>query len=314
MQLQAVRPSTLTGLYQVLLREGGRKGAPLSTRTVGYVHAVLRKALNDAVRNDQLLATNPAERAKRPRMSTAPKVLDVWDAGQLSTFLAEVSTHRLFPFFRLASYTGARRGELLYLRWDNVVLDGGEPHILIRGSVSMIRGHRVEGTTKSGRSRSVSIDPGTVEILRGHAERQAKECERASGSWRESRHVFRTEMGTPLYGEAPGSVLRAAVRDFNEANPTKQLPPMRLHDLRHVHATLLLKAGVPVHVVAARLGHADPAITLRVYAHVLPVQASEVASLFAAAMADSGTPEATELADALAHRVVAQSDGTVAGL
>ena len=314
MQLQAVRPSTLTGLYQVLLREGGRKGAPLSTRTVGYVHAVLRKALNDAVRNDQLLATNPAERAKRPRMSTAPKVLDVWDAGQLSTFLAEVSTHRLFPFFRLASYTGARRGELMYLRWDNVVLDGGEPHILIRGSVSMIRGHRVEGTTKSGRSRSVSIDPGTVEILRGHAERQAKERERASGSWRESRHVFRMEMGTPLYGEAPGSVLRAAVRDFNEANPTKQLPPMRLHDLRHVHATLLLKAGVPVHVVAARLGHADPAITLRVYAHVLPVQASEVASLFAAAMADSGTPEATELADALAHRVVAQSDGTVAGL
>jgi len=72
--------------------------------------------------------------------------------------------------------------------------------------------------------------------------------------------------------------------------------------------------AVPVHVVAARLGHADPAITLRVYAHVLPVQASEVASLFAAAMADSGTPEATELADALAHRVVAQSDGTVAGL
>ncbi len=178
----------------------------------------------------------------------------------------------------------------------------------------MVRGHRVEGTTKSGRSRSVSIDPGTVEILRGHAERQAKERERASGSWRESRHVFRMEMGTPLYGEAPGSVLRAAVRDFNEANPTKQLPPMRLHDLRHVHATLLLKAGVPVHVVAARLGHADPALTLRVYAHVLPVQASEVASLFAAAMADSGAPEAIELADALAHRVVAQSDGTGAGL
>lgn len=119
-----------------------------------------------AVRNGQLLATNPAERAKRPRASTAPKVLDVWDAGQLSTFLAEVSTHRLFPFFRLASYTETRRGELLYLRWDNVVLDDGEPHIFIRGSVSMVRGHRVEGTTKSGRSRRVSIDPGTVEILR----------------------------------------------------------------------------------------------------------------------------------------------------
>lgn len=57
---------------------------------------------------------------------------------------------------------------------------------------------------------------------------------------------------------------------------------MRLHHLRHVHATLLLKAGVPVHVVAARLGHADPAITLRVYAHVLRDQAVEVAQIFAA--------------------------------
>jgi integrase len=59
---------------------------------------------------------------------------------------------------------------------------------------------------------------------------------------------------------------------------------MRLHDLRHIHATLLLKAGVPVHVVAARLGHADPAITLRVYAHVLRDQASEVVQVFASAV------------------------------
>ena len=70
---------------------------------------------------------------------------------------------------------------------------------------------------------------------------------------------------------------------------TSGLPPARLYDLRHVHATTLLLAGVPVHVVAARLGHADPAITLRVYAHVLREQAAGVADVFARAL--EGSPE-----------------------
>jgi integrase len=62
------------------------------------------------------------------------------------------------------------------------------------------------------------------------------------------------------------------------------LPRARLHDLRHLHATTLLLAGVPVHVVAARLGHADPAVTLRVYAHVLREQAASVGDIFAQAV------------------------------
>ena len=97
MRLQAVKPSTLSSLYRTLLAEGGRSGGPLSARTVGYVHAVLRKAFNDAVLTDQLIASNPAERAKRPRATAPVQVREVWDASQLMTFLAEVETHRLFP-------------------------------------------------------------------------------------------------------------------------------------------------------------------------------------------------------------------------
>ena len=66
--------------------------------------------------------------------------------------------------------------------------------------------------------------------------------------------------------------------------PQGALPPIRLHDLRHVHATTLLLAGVPVHVVANRLGHADPSTTLRVYAHVLREQAAGAADVFAQAV------------------------------
>lgn len=76
---------------------------------------------------------------------------------------------------------------------------------------------------------------------------------------------------------------------------------MRLHDLRHVHATLLLKAGVPVHVAAARLGHADPAITLRVYVHVLRDQAVEVAHIFAAVVDQSVDSDELVLANPLAN-------------
>ena len=148
----------------------------------------------------------------------------------------------------------------------------------------MVAGHRVEGTTKSGRMRTVGLDARTVRVLREHAERQATERERAGHSWHESGHVFRMEAGTPLFPDIAGELMRRTIRALNSAHPETPLPHMKLHDLRHIHASLLLKAGVPVHVVAARLGHDDPAITLRVYAHVLRDQASEVAQLFASAV------------------------------
>lgn len=98
---------------------GGRRGEGLSARTVDHVHAVLRRALNDAVRVDRLLTSNPAERAKRPRRDPAgPR--SVWSPDELASFLAVAQSHRLFPFFRLAAYSGARRGELLNLRWADV--------------------------------------------------------------------------------------------------------------------------------------------------------------------------------------------------
>ena len=90
---------------------------------------------------------------------------------QLRAFLDTASQHRLFAFYRLAAYTGARRGELLNLRWHDIDLDHGE--VRITGSAAVIAGQRIEGTTKSGRSRTVSIDPSTVQVLRDHRKRQA---------------------------------------------------------------------------------------------------------------------------------------------
>jgi integrase len=296
LRLQSLRPAMLSKLYRELSEGGGKDGRPLSTSTVAHVHRTLRKALTDAVRVEQVLATNPAERAKLPRTRRGEPGM-VWTTAQLAAFLHQASTHRLSAFFRLAAYTGGRRGELLALRWPALDLDATE--LTFSGSTDVIDGERIDDSTKSGRSRVVSLDAGTVAVLREHRRRQLEERMKAGPRWRESEFVFTAEDGAPLYPDTLTALMRKLIRDYNEpaipgrgrGHPRKRLPapdsplpPARLHDLRHVHATTLLLAGVPVHVVANRLGHADPSTTLRVYAHVLREQASAAADVFARAV------------------------------
>jgi integrase len=188
--IQAVRPSTITKLYRDLLTSGGRHGKPLAITTVTHLHAVLRKAFRDAVIVDGLIGGNPVERAKRPRMQTQEPGT-VWTVAQLRAFLATARQHRLFAFFHAAAYTGARRGELLNLRWTDIDLDAKK--ITITGSTAVIGGERVNGTTKSGRTRVISIDDDTVAVLR-------------SARW--TRPLSNSERATPGVGPRTGMCSR----------------------------------------------------------------------------------------------------------
>lgn len=149
--------------------------------------------------------------------------------------------------------------------------------------MGFVAGERIEGTTKSSRSRVVSLDPGTVDVLKAHRKRQLADKLKAGEFWKgaEDGHVFTTGWGEPVHPDTVSSLMATLIKEHNAADGVTPLPHARLHDLRHVHATTLLLAGVPVHVVAARLGHADPAITLRVYAHVVNDQLAEAATIFA---------------------------------
>lgn len=300
LRLQAIRPTTLTKLYQELLKSGRANGKPLARSTVDKVHAVLRKAFNDAVKFEGVMSSNPADRAKRPRRTSGPSI-EVWTADELRLFLGLMAEHRLRAFYRLAAYTGARRGELLNLRWADI--DWKAPAIRIRGSVGMVDGERIEGTTKGGKERTVSIDPGTVKELKGHRRRQMADQAKVGEDWPDTGHVFTTGLGAPIYPDTVTQLMGKIIRSYNvpdlknpEMTLATPLPHARLHDLRHVHATMLLIAGVPVHVVAERLGHADPAITLRIYAHVIRTHAAGVADIFATAAdkSDAANAEADD--------------------
>ncbi|GAA2136563.1 tyrosine-type recombinase/integrase [Actinomadura napierensis] len=279
LRLQAVRPARITKLYRDLLTGGGENGKALGISTVTRTHAILRKAFGDAVLVDELIPSNPVERAKRPKaVLNEPDA--VWTTAQLRTFLGAVGRHRLFAFYHLAAYTGARRGELLNLRWSSLDLDAKQ--ITISGSTGVVAGERIEGATKSGRSRVVSIDDETVTVLREHRKAQAADKLLVGEKWQgaEDGYVFATGWGEPIHPDTVGWLMTKTIRAYNKPperpRSAEPLPHARVHDLRHIHATTLLLAGVPVHVVAARLGHADPAITLRVYAHV--VRSAEVAA------------------------------------
>jgi integrase len=167
MRLQALRPAVISKLYRDLSEHGSRDGGPLSVSTVSHIHRTLRKALADA-------------RSKRPKhASTEPA--QIWTVEQLGAFLDAARSHRLFAFYRLAAYTGARRGELLYLRWAAVNLDSAE--VTFGGSTAVIRGQRIEGSTKGGRSRTVSLDRDSGTVLRDYRRQQAEERLAARSAW-----------------------------------------------------------------------------------------------------------------------------------
>jgi integrase len=277
--LAALTTERIDRLYRELERGGRadhRKGEPLSPRTVRYVHTILSAALAAAVRTRRL-ARNPAAVASPPtaRQAKAPE-MHPWTAAQLGAFLGWAREHaENHPLWHVLAHTGMRRGEALALRWRDADLEAGT--LRVRRSAGMVRtageGASVtEGDTKSGKPRLIDLDDATAAVLRARRrERGALALQLA----RDDALIF-----GDLEGQLrnPEHVSRQFARDITRCG---SVPPVRLHDLRHTHATILLTAREPVHVVSQRLGHASAVVTMTVYAHVLPGSQREAANLFA---------------------------------
>jgi integrase len=270
--LQKVTPVILNKLYadlQVNGRRGG-KGA-LSGRTARGVHMVLRRALADAVRQ-RLVNMNPAELADVPKANAGE--MKVWSAGDVRAFLEHMKDDRLYALWLTAATTGMRRGELCGLRWAMVDIDAGRLSVietLLDVDHKLVAG---EPKTKSGR-RSIALDHVTVAALRAHQTAQKVERLAFGSGFNDRGLVFVREDGEPIH---PAWLSRAFTQRVRAAG----VPMIRLHDVRHTAATLSLAAGLHPKVVSERLGHANVAITMDVYSHVLPAMQQDAADKIAA--------------------------------
>lgn len=263
LRLQKLSPASVQIVYSRLLAAG------LSKRSVEQVHEVLHRALRQAVQWG-FIGRNPADAVSVPRpVRHEMKTLSEEELRRL--FAATARVDRLHPLWVLLGTTRLRIGEALGLRWEDLDLDRGR--LEVRRALQRQRGAGlvfVEPKTARSR-RSVYLATGTVEVLRWHSARQAKERLFAGAQWVDSGLVFTTRTGRPL---EHGTVTYG----FGKALKAAGLPKMRIHDLRHTAATLLLKHGVHPKVVQELLGHSTITLTLDTYSHVVPSLHAEVAT------------------------------------
>ena len=274
-QLRDLTPAILQQLSSQLRQSGGirKAGEPgnkeLSNKSVRNHLGALSAALAYAV-SLGYIAANPMASVKKPSARRS-KEMTVWDNFEVSVFLSETKGHRLYPLFRLALYTGARRGELLGLRWSDIDFVAGQ--MSIRQNLVLVDGRLHFDTPKSHEARTVDVDEATMEIL---SQWRVQQREQLAGLQVSGDLVFVNNDGAPLRPDSTSQWFDRAVE--SSSNHRR----ITFHEMRHTHATLLLKVPVPVHVVSRRLGHSDVGFTLRTYAHVLPGQQAEAAGTFAA--------------------------------
>ncbi|HVM36261.1 MAG TPA: tyrosine-type recombinase/integrase [Actinomycetota bacterium] len=269
--LSKLGAADLDRLYRRLREKGGRAGRPLAPNTIRRAHGILHRALGQGVRWGWL-GVNPASSATPPRVPM-PDINPPAPHELAKLFaLATETDIDLADYILLAAATGARRSELVALRWADLDLDRGSVWVA-RGIVLGFNG-LVEKDTKTHAARRVSLDPTTVAAMVAHRSRALERAQLCGVQLEDGAFVFSNEVdGSDCW--YPDSVSRSFAKLCRKAG----LKGVRLHDLRHYVATRLLSAGVDVRTVAGRLGHRNAATTLNVYSHFLVESDREAANV-----------------------------------
>ena len=254
LKLKTLSPAHVQSFYRDKLDRG------LSPATVQKIHAVLHKALDQAVRWS-LVPRNATEVVKAPRPT--PEEIRPLNSEQVKVLLEAASGERFEAVYVLAIHTSLRQGELLGLKWEDVDLKNGL--IRVRRTLTRYRGRLLLSEPKTKRSRrTVRLTKPAVDALREHLARQMVQMESLGDLYGDQGLVFATQKGTLVN---PSNLRK---RSFAPLLKKARLPSTRFHDLRHTCATLLLARNVNPKIVSEMLGHATIAITLDTYSHVLP--------------------------------------------
>ncbi|MFA5368215.1 MAG: site-specific integrase, partial [Dehalococcoidia bacterium] len=232
----------------------------LSGQTVRHHHTALHKALQTAVEWG-VLSRNVADAVKSPRIEKTD--MQTWKEDDIIRFLDVVKNTPYHALFYTALFTGMRRSELLALRWRDVDLILSQ--IYVSRSLHCLRdGTVIFRPTKTAKSRrTISLPPSATLVLREHYEKQKLERFMMGIRLEDDDLVFSHPDGKPFL---PNTVTHSWIRLVRHSG----LKPIRFHDARHTHASMMLKQGVHPKIVQERLGHANIAVTFDIYSHVTP--------------------------------------------
>ncbi len=261
--LEKLTPAHIVQLHAKLRQTScANKDGLLSPTTIRHVHRVLHTALGHAVKW-RLISINPASSVDAP--SPARSEMRCYDAGEAARFL-ETSTSegiRWQAFFAIAMSTGLRLGEMIGLRWQDVDLQTGT--LVVRQTIQRVPkiGIVVKAPKTATSRRPVALGKAIVTLLRQHRIVQNETRLQLGSFWQDRDLVFPSELGTPLED-------KAVRRAYDRICKLADVPKIRIHDLRHTTATLLLTTNVHPKIVSERLGHSTSAITLQTYSHVAP--------------------------------------------
>jgi integrase len=237
-KLTNLRPQHIQSLYSEKLDSG------LSKKTVHHIHAVTRRVLNQAVKWG-LLFQNPTSQVTPPKVDRIRP--NVWTVEQAQCFLQSTKDHKWYGIYLIALTTGARRGEILGLTWENI--DWDRKTLTIDKTVITVKNRVVISEPKTRYSRRTISAPQTVlDTL--------YENKGISGL------IFKTSVGTPI---GPNNL----IRDFKNETRKAGLPIIRFHDLRHTCATILFQKDVHPKKVQELLGHSSITVTLDRYSHLI---------------------------------------------
>lgn len=273
MLLRDLEPVHLQELYNDLQAQG-------LTRTPHYVHRLLHRALKLAVRWGWI-DRNPATRTLPPTWT--PPEREIWDVDELQTFLEATEEHELYPLWLLIITTGLRISEVMGLQWYDVVLGENTGRLTVERTRSRT-GDVQPPKTKAG-NRTITLSSEAVDALRRQRRQQevwdapdgpdaGRRVRMEFGEW-----VFTDPSGEPISYSRTAQVTRRVIKSL-----APRVSYCTLHDMRHLHITLLLAKGVPVPTVAKRAGHTNSQITMSTYAHALPSEDERAAEAISAVL------------------------------
>jgi integrase len=250
-RLSKLQPITISAAYSAAL-------AHLAPRTVQHMHRCLSQALKQAVRW-RPLPRNPCDDCGPPRVER--RDMKVWDVETISTALELSRSWRVHIPVVLAALCGLRRGEIAALRWRHVDLDRAQLSV-IESAEQTKNGVRLK-SPKNGKGRTVALPAIVVSELRAHRLRQAQDLLQLGVRLNDETFICAREDGEALQ---PNSIGHA----WDRFLASTKLPRIRFHDLRHSHATIMLKSNIHPKIVSERLGHSRVALTMDTYSHVIP--------------------------------------------